>query len=145
LLISPPLARSALRRAPLAEPALHASSRAPPSRELARGGDRSSPVSAGVAQPRRDAIDGEVNALADTLVAIAQAIPAGRSFNAISSFLPLGLRGTAIVSFGLTMAVVVLLTLVSQGGLRTGELSTAVPSFFAFYAFLFGMVYWLFA
>ena len=72
-------------------------------------------------------------------------VPASSSFNTISSFLPLGLRGTAIVSFGLTMAVVVLLTLVSQGGFRTGELSTAVPSFFAFYAFFFGMVYWLFA
>ncbi|HEX2240763.1 MAG TPA: hypothetical protein VHJ82_06460 [Actinomycetota bacterium] len=72
-------------------------------------------------------------------------VPAGWSFSTVSSFLPLGLRGTAIVSFGLTMAVVVLLTLVSQGGFRTGELSTAVPSFFAFYAFLFGMVYWLFA
>ena len=46
---------------------------------------------------------------------------------------------------GLTMIVLVLLTLVSQGGLRKGELSTAVPSFFAFYAFFFGMTYWLFA
>jgi hypothetical protein len=72
-------------------------------------------------------------------------VTASGMFDAVSSLGPLGLRGTAIVSFGLTIAVVVLLTAVSQGGLRTGELTTAVPSFFAFYAFFFGMVYWLFA
>lgn len=70
-------------------------------------------------------------------------VPAA-SLNAVSSFLPLDLRGTAIVAFGLTLVVLVLLTVVSQGGFRTGELTTAVPSFFAFYAFFFGMVYWLF-
>jgi hypothetical protein len=74
-----------------------------------------------------------------------QGVPAGWSLPAVSSFAPLGLRGTAVVSFGLTLVVLVLLTLVSQGGFRTGELSTAVPSFFAFYAFFFGMTYWLFA
>jgi hypothetical protein len=72
-------------------------------------------------------------------------VPAGWSMQAVSSFGPIGLRGTAVVSFGLTLAVLVLLTVVSQGGFRTGELTTAVPSFFAFYAFFFGMVYWLFA
>src|SRR5215208_1043749 len=50
-------------------------------------------------------------------------VPAGSALSAVSSLLPLGLRGTAIVSFGLTLAVVVLLTLVSQGGFRTGELT----------------------
>jgi hypothetical protein len=63
----------------------------------------------------------------------------------LASWLPLGLRGTAVVAFGLTMGVLVLLTLVSQGGFRKGEISTVVPSFFAFYAFFFGMTYWLFA
>ena len=63
----------------------------------------------------------------------------------LESWLPLGLRGTAVVAFALTMGVLVLLTLVSQGGFRKGEISTVVPSFFAFYAFFFGMTYWLFA
>ena len=63
----------------------------------------------------------------------------------LASWLPLGLRGTAMVAFGLTMSVLVLLTLVSEGGFRKGEISTVVPSFFAFYAFFFGMTYWLFA
>jgi hypothetical protein len=63
----------------------------------------------------------------------------------LASWLPLGLRGTAMVAFGLTMSVLVLLTLVSEGGFRKGEISTVVPSFFAFYAFFFGMPYWLFA
>jgi hypothetical protein len=72
-------------------------------------------------------------------------VPASSALSTVSSLVPLGLRGTALVSFGLTLAVVVLLTLVSQGGFRKGELTTAVPSFFAFYAFFFGMVYWLFA
>jgi hypothetical protein len=62
-----------------------------------------------------------------------------------SHWLPLGLRGTALVALGLTMAVLVLLTLVSEGGYRQGEISTVVPSFFAFYAFFFGMTFWLFA
>ena len=75
----------------------------------------------------------------------ANGVPAGLSVAALSQGLPLGLRGTALVAFGLTMAVLVLLTVVSQGGLRKGELSTAVPSFFTFYAFFFGMTYWLFA
>ena len=63
----------------------------------------------------------------------------------LASWLPLGLRGTAMVAFGLTMSVLVLLTLVSEGGFRKGEISTVVPSFFAFYAFFFGMTTWLFA
>jgi hypothetical protein len=67
------------------------------------------------------------------------------SFAGLGKLLPLGLRGTALVAFGLTLSVLVLLTLVSEGGFRKGELSTAVPSFFAFYAFFFGMTYWLFA
>jgi bacteriorhodopsin len=62
-----------------------------------------------------------------------------------SSWLPLGLRGTAVVAFGLTMAVLVLLTVVSEGGHRRGEISTVVPSLFAFCAFFFGMTFWLFA
>ena len=67
------------------------------------------------------------------------------SFASLATLVPLGLRGTALVAFGLTLGVLVLLTVVSEGGFRTGELSTAVPSFFAFYAFFFGMTYWLFA
>lgn len=67
------------------------------------------------------------------------------SLERLASWLPLGLRGTAMVAFGLTMSVLVLLTLVSEGGFRRGEISTVVPSFFAFYAFFFGMTYWLFA
>ena len=63
----------------------------------------------------------------------------------IASWLPLGLRGTAVVAFGLTMSVLVLLTVVSEGGFRKGEISTVVQSFFAVYAFFFGMTYWLFA
>ena len=50
-------------------------------------------------------------------------------------WLPLGLRATALVAFGLTVSVLVLFALVSEGGYRKGELSTVVPSFFAFYAF----------
>jgi hypothetical protein len=61
-----------------------------------------------------------------------------------SRWLPLGLRGTAVVAFALTMSVLVLFALVSEGGFRKGEISTVVPSFFAFYAFFFGMTYWLF-
>jgi hypothetical protein len=63
----------------------------------------------------------------------------------LASWLPLGLRGTAVAAFALTMGVLVLLTAVSEGGFRKGEISTVVPSFFAFYAFFFGMTYWLFA
>jgi hypothetical protein len=63
----------------------------------------------------------------------------------LASWLPLGLRGTAVSAFALTMCVLVLLTVVSEGGFRKGEISTVVPSFFAFYAFFFGMTYWLFA
>ena len=62
----------------------------------------------------------------------------------LAHWLPLGLRGTAVVAFALTMVVLVLFTLVSEGGFRKGEISTVVPSFFAFYAFFFGMTYWLF-
>jgi hypothetical protein len=69
----------------------------------------------------------------------------GLRFDDVSSWLPLGLRGSALVAFGLTMGVLVLLTAVSEGGFRKGEISTVVPSFFAFYAFFFGMTYWLFA
>jgi hypothetical protein len=72
---------------------------------------------------------------------VLEALHAGKH----SSWLPLGLRGTAVVAFGLTMAVLVLLTLVSEGGYRKGEITTVVPSFFAFYAFFFGMTFWLFA
>jgi hypothetical protein len=101
--------------------------------------------------PLQSTGDQQVRLIAVLLVGIvaglffSNGVPAGFSLGAVSSVLPLGLRGTAIVSFGLTIAVVVLLTVVSQGGFRTGELSTAVPSFFAFYAFFFGMVYLLFA
>ena len=63
----------------------------------------------------------------------------------LAHWVPLGLRGTAVVAFALTMAVLVLFALVSEGGYRKGEISTVVPSFFAFYAFFFGMTYWLFA
>jgi hypothetical protein len=66
-------------------------------------------------------------------------------FEGLASWLPLGLRGTAVAAFALTMGVLVLLTAVSEGGFRKGEISTVVPSFFAFYAFFFGMTYWLFA
>jgi hypothetical protein len=76
---------------------------------------------------------------------VSNGVPTGWSLHAVSTFAPMGLRGTAVVAFGLTLTVLVLLTLVSQGGFRTGELTTAVPSFFAFYAFFFGMLYWLFA
>lgn len=72
-------------------------------------------------------------------------IPTRWSLQSVSHLAPLGLRSTALIAFGLTMAVLVSLTLVSEGGFRKGELSTAVPSFFAFYAFFFGMTYWLFA
>jgi hypothetical protein len=70
---------------------------------------------------------------------------AGWSLGVLRTFSPLGLRGTAVLSFGLALSVIVLLTLVSEGGFRKGELTTAVPSFFAFYAFFFGMIFWLFA
>ena len=62
----------------------------------------------------------------------------------LASWLPLGLRGTAMVAFGLTMSVLVLLTLVLEVA-SGGDMSTVVPSFFAFYTFFFGMTYWLFA
>jgi hypothetical protein len=70
---------------------------------------------------------------------------AGFAPGSLSHLLPLSLRAVAIVSFGLALGVITLLTVVSEGGFRKGELSTAVPSFFLFYAFFFGMVYWLFA
>ncbi len=80
---------------------------------------------------------------------LANGVPAGvlegLRFDAAGSWLPLGLRGTALVAFALTMGVLVLLTAVAEGGFRKGEISTVVPSFFAFYAFFFGMTYWLFA
>lgn len=72
-------------------------------------------------------------------------VSAGWPLGIMLAISPLGLRGTAVTSFGLALSVIVLLTLVSEGGFRKGELTTAVPSFFAFYAFFFGMVYWLFA
>jgi hypothetical protein len=76
---------------------------------------------------------------------VSKGVPASSwSLGVMRAFSPLGLRGTAIMSFGLALSVIVLLTLVSEGGFRKGELTTAVPSFFAFYAFFFGMIYWLF-
>jgi hypothetical protein len=80
---------------------------------------------------------------------LANGAPAGvldaLHFEGLASWMPLGLRGTAVAAFVLTMGVLVLLTAVSEGGFRKGEISTVVPSFFAFYAFFFGMTYWLFA
>ena len=64
--------------------------------------------------------------------------------DSLAHWLPLGLRGTAVIAFALTMSVLVLFALVSEGGFRKGEISTVVPSFFVFYAFFFGMTYWLF-
>ena len=82
-------------------------------------------------------------------MAFATGVPAGffeaLRFEDAASWLPLSLRETAVVAFALTMGVLVLLTVVSEGGFRKGEIATVVPSFFAFYAFFFGMTYWLFA
>ena len=82
-------------------------------------------------------------------LALANGAPAGvldaLHLEGLGSWSPLGLRGTAVAAFALTMGVLVLLTAVSEGGFRKGEISTVVPSFFAFYAFFFGMTYWLFA
>lgn len=55
----------------------------------------------------------------------------------------LGLRGAAIWSFGVTVALLVLFALVAGDGL-VGEIQYVLPGFFVFFVFNWLMIAWVF-
>ncbi|WP_156629490.1 hypothetical protein [Methylobacterium sp. Leaf85] len=65
--------------------------------------------------------------------------------NIAAAYFSFSAKSAAVISFFLAIGVLVLFTIVSEGGFVQGELSVVIGSFFTFWLTFFIVIWWLFS